>query len=166
MASRRTWFWIVGGVLASGIVVLVAAAAAGIYYVSRHVQSERSSSVDAIRTFEEVRTTFGESKPLFEVDRTEQPRAVRPLSALPTASHRPRELWVLAWDPDNERIVRLSMPFWMLRLGKQKFTVAQGRTGVDLEHLELDFNELERIGPAVVFDYRDPDGGRVLLWTQ
>jgi hypothetical protein len=38
--------------------------------------------------------------------------------------------------------------------------------GFDLEHLNLDGEELARIGPALVFDYRDRDGARVLLWTQ
>jgi hypothetical protein len=166
MASRRTWFWIIGGIFAAGLVVLVAVAAAGIYYVSNHVQSKHSSSVDAVRAFEDVRTSFGNSTPLFEVGPSEQPTPTRPLDSLPSAAHRPRNLWVLVWNPDQERMIKLSLPFWMLRLGKQKFNVAHGRAGVDLERLELDFSELERIGPAVVFDYREPDGARVLLWTQ
>jgi len=166
MASRRTWVWIIGGICATGTMVLIVAAGAGIYYISRHVESEQSSSSDALRRFEDVRTIFADKRPLYEVDRAEQPRVITPLNTLPTAEKRPRDLWVLAWDPDHERMIKLSLPFWMLRLGKQKFNVSQGKTGVDLEHLDLDLGELERIGPALVFDYRDPDGGRVLLWTQ
>jgi hypothetical protein len=166
MAKRRTWLWVLGGAVAVGLVVLIAAAGAGIYYVSRHVQSERSSSVDAIKTFDEIRTNFGGVRPLYEFDRSEQPHTPRPLSSLPSSRERPRNLWVLAWDPDSERVIKLSLPFWMLRLGKQKFNVSQGKSGVDLERLDLDLNQLERIGPAIVFDYRDADGARVLLWTQ
>jgi hypothetical protein len=166
MASRKTWLWVLVGICAMGLVVLIAAAGAGVYYVTRHVQSEASSSAEAIRTFDAVKTAFADKRPLYELDRGEQPRATRPLSSLPTAKVPPKDLWVLVWDPENERVIKLSLPFWMLRVGKQKFSLPQGHGGVDLDHLDLDLKQLERIGPALVIDYRHPEGARVLLWTQ
>jgi len=166
MASRKTWLWVLVGICAMGLVVLIAAAGAGIYYVTRHVQSAPASSTDALRTFDAVKTSFGDTKPLYELDRTEHPRPTRPLSSLPTSRVPPKDLWVLVWDPDNERVIKLSLPFWMLRLGKQKFSLPHGNAGVELENLDLDLRQLERIGPALVIDYRHPEGARVLLWTQ
>ena len=44
--------------------------------------------------------------------------------------------------------------------------IAHGANGFDFERLNLDVDELERIGPALVFDFRNQDGARVLLWTR
>jgi hypothetical protein len=38
--------------------------------------------------------------------------------------------------------------------------------GFNLEHLDLDARQLERIGATLLFDFRDQDGVRVLVWTQ
>jgi hypothetical protein len=38
--------------------------------------------------------------------------------------------------------------------------------GFDLKELDLDVKELRRIGPALVHDFRDTSGERVLIWTQ
>jgi hypothetical protein len=60
----------------------------------------------------------------------------------------------------------MSLPLWLLRLGHQHAVVAgdDGR-GFDLERLDLDADELARIGPTLVFDLRNRDGVRVLVWT-
>jgi hypothetical protein len=44
--------------------------------------------------------------------------------------------------------------------------VMREANGFDFQRLNLDVDELERIGPALVFDFRNQDGVRVLLWTQ
>jgi hypothetical protein len=73
---------------------------------------------------------------------------------------------VQAWDPDEERLVKLSLPLWLLRYGDKKMRVLRDEGGVDLRELTIDANELSRIGPAIVLDYRRPNGLRVLLWTR
>jgi hypothetical protein len=44
---------------------------------------------------------------------------VRPLRELPNAPRPSATLRILAWDPDEERTIKLSLPFWVLRLGKR-----------------------------------------------
>ena len=95
----------------------------------------------------------------------EQPRIARPLSEIPNGSVKPENLWILAWDPDEEKVVKLSLPFWMLRMGRKKMTVMES-SGFDLERLNVDWRELERIGPALVFDLKSSRGERVLIWTR
>ena len=56
------------------------------------------------------------------------------------------------------------MPFWVLRLGRQKIDIAQG--AFDFQRMELDVPELERVGPVLLFDLRRSGGERVLVWTQ
>jgi hypothetical protein len=167
MASRRTWVWVLVGVGGLGVVALVAVAAAGAYFVTNRIQTETSTSVDAMHAFQAVTDRFGGATPLYEVDAADHARPTRPLEALPSSHTPPQDLWLLAWDPGDERLVRIALPFWMLRMGhKQKLSITANHEGFDLRRLNLDIDELERIGSALVVDVRHEDGLRVLLWTQ
>jgi hypothetical protein len=164
--TRKHWFWLIGGVLAFGILVLFALAGAGVYFVSKHISTSRSTSADAIQTFDQARAKFKDAKPLIEFDSLERPQPSRRIAELPTSTVRPETLWVLAWNPGEERVVKVSVPFWLLRLGKKKIDVTSGDRTFDLERLDLDVEELERIGPVLLIDARSPSGERVLIWTQ
>jgi hypothetical protein len=166
MASRRKWIWIVVIFLGVCVIAVMAVAGAGVYFVANHFDMKAASSVDAGRSFEEIKATFKEQKPLFEIDSFDRAKATRPIEDLPTSSVKPRNLWIQAWDPDEERLVKISLPFWLLRMGKRKVDFAHGGEGFDLDRLNIDIRELERIGPVIVIDARTPNGERVLLWTQ
>jgi hypothetical protein len=73
---------------------------------------------------------------------------------------------LLAWDPERGRLTRVSLPLWMIRFGKGRMQFGKHHRPFELEQLELDPEELERIGPALLFDVRNHDGMRLLLWTQ
>jgi hypothetical protein len=73
---------------------------------------------------------------------------------------------VLAWNADDGKLVKLSVPFWLLKFGRRKVDVNSRDSGFDLDRLHLDINELERIGPTLILDLRKPSGERVLVWTQ
>jgi hypothetical protein len=163
MASRKTWVWILVGILSLGLVALVVIAAASVYFVTRHISTERSTTAEALRAFDTVHAAFPNQKPLYVLDSADQPAVVRPLKEIPSSATRPEHLRVLAWDPDEERLVKISLPFWILRIHGAKMDIAKE---FDLEHLDLDGAELERIGPALLVDFRDREGARVLLWTQ
>lgn len=166
MATRKTWVWIIVGTLAAVLTCLIAVAGAGVYFVTRHIKTERSSGIEAIRAFDSARALFPNQPPIYELDEDGRPKVLRPLVDLPTSGTKPEHVRVLAWDPDNERLVNLSLPFWMLRLGHSKMDVVGHGKGFDLERVNLDADELERVGPALVFDFRNREGVRVLLWTQ
>ena len=53
----------------------------------------------------------------------------------------------------------------MLRFGHQKIGMTKD-DAFDFERLNLDTNELRRIGPTLLFESRNRDGAHVLLWTQ
>lgn len=163
MAKRRTWLWIVVGIVAAGIIFVIAAAGFGIYFIRSHVRTTQASSGEALQSFDDVRAQFKDPKPLFEFDRRERPELTRRLEDLPTAAKPADMMYVLVWDPDKERVIRLSMPFWMLRLGRQKIDLA---ADLDFRSLKLDVKELERVGPIMLFDFRPESGERVLVWTQ
>lgn len=169
MASKKTWLWILVAAFGLCVLALAAVAGLGIYFVASNVSSGRSSGADALRAFDDARARFRDTPPLFELDRNDQPQPTRRLSDLPTASRTPKHLWILAWDPDQERLSKISLPFWILRLGRNNIDVRHRNdsgTNFDLENLNLDFAELERVGPILVLDFRTPDGRRVMVWTE
>lgn len=165
-SSRKTWIWIIAGALGVLLAVLIALAGAGVYFVSHHIHTERSTSADALTAFDAALVPFGTRAPLYELDSSEEPRLTRPLGQLPTAARPADSLSLLAWDPETERLVRVSLPFWSLRLGQMKMSVSGAEQRFDLGKLHLDVDELARIGPSLVFDFRGREGVRVLLWTQ
>jgi hypothetical protein len=164
MAKRRTWLWILVTIVGLCLVAVIAVAGFGMYFVSSHVNAGPSSSADALRAFDEAGARFKDTGPVFELDEREHPRMVRRLSALPASKVKTEVMWILAWDPDSERLVKVSLPFWVLRLGRQKIDIMNG--GFDFERLQIDVNELQRVGPILLFDHRSSGGERVLVWTQ
>jgi hypothetical protein len=167
MASRKTWIWIIVGIFGACVLFLMVIAGAGIYFVSKHVNSSHTSSTDAFQTFDAARARFKDQTPLLEVDNDDHPRITKPLSSFPTSATRPQDLYVLAWDPDDQRVVQISLPFWLLKMGRRKVDVMSGRDrGFDFDRLNIDIRDLERIGPILVLDMRTPNGERVLVWTK
>jgi hypothetical protein len=165
--TRKTWIWIIVGVLGVGLVALIVVAGAGVYFITSHVHQQRASSGDALRSFEQARAKFGDQKPLVEVDAgSDQAKVVRRLEDIPTSQTRPQTLAILAWDPDESRVVRVDLPFWLLRMGRRKIDLFNGNRNFDLDRLSIDVNDLDRIGPALVCDIRGREGQRVLVWTQ
>lgn len=162
--TKKTWLWILVALLGLGVVFIIAIAGFGVYFISNHVKAGQSSSAEAFRAFDEARARFKDPSPVFELDRYDEPKLAKRLQDLPTAQARAEMLHILAWDPERERLVRVTMPFWMLRLGRQKIDIAGG--GFDFERMQLDVQELERVGSVVLFDHRPPSGQRVLVWTQ
>jgi hypothetical protein len=111
-----------------------------------------------------VRARFKEQRPIVEIESRGRKPRTRDLTKVPSSPNQPEYLWILAWDPDDERIVKVSLPFWLLEMGRQRIDV--NTDGFDLDDLDLDVKELRRIGPALVLDFRETTGERVLIWTQ
>lgn len=165
MATRKTWLWIILACVGVIIVGLFAIAGVGVYLVASHIDTEPATSADALRAFEQARSAFKDQEPLVALDDNERPTLVRPLRDIPRSDTRARELSVMVWDDNDERLVTISLPFWLLRMGGRNIEVNHGEW-FRLDELHLDVDQLERIGPHLVFDYRRPNGERVLLWTQ
>lgn len=166
VSKKRTWVWVIVGVAAVGAFALVVVAGLGFYFVSKRVNATRSTPAEAFASLDEVVRSFGGRPALYTIDASERPHLAAPLDSLPTGSQKATDLWIHAWDPNSGRLVRLSLPFWMLKFGDQKIRVAQDEGGLKFEEFQFDMAELERIGPTLVVDHRGEDGERVLLWTK
>lgn len=165
MAKVKTWVWIVVGVVAVGILGIVAMAAAGLWFVRSHVDVRPTTVAAATTDFDAVRARFTAQKPLIELD--DHGEFIRANTDRPNGTVRPQSLNVMAFDPDDEKVVRMDLPFWLLRLksGGTRFPISNGGN-VDLQKLRLTVEDLERFGPTLIVDHKDRKGARVLVWTQ
>lgn len=167
MAGRvKTWIWVVVAIAVVGVLGMVALAGVGLYYFSRHIDTKAATPVAAAQEFEEVKRRFGSQAPLIELDdrgRLVRSNAKRPA---PANARKPEELRVLAFDPESERIVSLTIPFWLLRLKMGNTQIQLGDRNMDLEDLRMSVEDLERHGPTLVIDHKSRDGERVLVWSQ
>lgn len=162
----KTWLKITLVVAALGMLGMCAIAGAGIYFVSKHVKTSRVTSSSAIRQFDEALVRFKDQKPLIEIDSNERVRRTRDTAELPTSPTRATNLVIKAWDPDEGRIVNLTIPIWILAMGHRKVDLGFGPDSFDLRRLKLDFKDIERIGPALLVDVHTRSGERVLIWTE
>lgn len=165
MAGKvKAWVWIVVGVIVFGILGVIAMAAAGLWFVKSHVNIQSSTQAVAAEDFQTVRARFANQRPLIELD--ERGNFLQANTDRPSSPQRPNTLTILAFDSHDEKVVRVELPFWLLRLkgGGSRFDV--GGSNVDLAKLRLTVEDLERFGPTLILDQKDSDGSRVLIWSQ
>lgn len=162
----KTWIWVVVGIFAVGILLVIAMAGAGFYYATKHINVRTATPEMAAGEFDAIRARFKGQKPLIEIDergRFLKSNLDRPAPANPA---RPEALYVMAFDPDDGGLVRLTVPFWLLRLKVNDATVDFSGNKMNLEDLKLTVEDLERFGPSLVLDQTNAGGDRVLVWSQ
>lgn len=167
MAGKvKTWIWVVAAIFVIGILGVVAMAGIGIYFFTQHIETRTASPALAEREFDQVRTPFQGQKPLIELDsRGRYLRSNTEIKAKPDAKI-PESVHVIAFDPDDGRIVKVTIPFWLLRLKMRGATIDLNGRSMDLEDLRLTVEDLERFGPILIVDFKAPNGERVLVWSQ
>jgi hypothetical protein len=165
MAGKvKTWVWVVLGVVVFGILAIIAVAAAGLWFVKSHVAIEAATTTAASADFQAIRTRFATQRPLIELD--ERGNFVHANTDRPAGSAAPQTLNILAFDSKDERVVRMDLPFWLLRLKMRGTRIDVGGNNIDLARLHLTIEDLERYGPTLILDQKDSDGSRVLIWSQ
>ena len=164
--TGRQWLVAGGVVVLVGAIGLTALAASCAVLVTRQVEVREGESVDAFeRESAAVLTRLGDVPALIEDTPTGprlSPGNLERRKAL-AGSKRPEALWVLVWAPDEKKIVRLSVPFWLLRLSPKGIDI--NVNDVDLGKLRLSVEDLERAGPGPLL-IRDDNSSRVLVWTE
>lgn len=167
--SLPRWAWAVIVVVALCVIGMIALAGAGVYFVSRQVQVREATPAKALSLFERSRERFKDMKPLIELDSdgdivrshfAEARGKARPSSTNLEALH------VLAWDANDEKMVQVAIPFWLLRLKRGPIGVFSDTAGLSRADLRITVDDLEALGPSLLIDHRGRHGDRVLIWTQ
>ena len=169
MAGKvKTWVWVIVGIAVTCVLALVVMAGVGFYFVSKHMETKAATPASAAREFDAVKAGFAGQKPLIELD--SRGEVLRANTDRPTPAHvtSPNHLHVLAFDPSDGkgRIVRFSLPFWLLRMKAGNATIDLNGNRMDLEDLRIRIEDLERFGPTLIVDHQATDGERVLVWSK
>jgi hypothetical protein len=162
----KTWVWVVVAVAVVCVLGLVVIAGVGFYFVSRHIETREVSVATAAHEFDAVKAGFAGQKPLVELDRNGHVLRTNVNKAAAANRQPPEKLYLLAFDPDERRIVRFNLPFWILRMKAGDTTIDLNGNRMDLEDLRLTVEDLERVGPSLIVDHQSPDGTRVLVWSR
>ena len=162
----KTWVWVVVGIVVIGVIGIVAMAAAGLYFFTRNIQTTQASPAVASRSFDEARARFANQKPLIELDHEGEFLRSNLNRDRPSAPPVLEAIHVMAYDPDDARVVRVSIPFWLVRLQKGESVINFNGHDMNLEDLKITVEDLERFGPTLIVDHKSPRGERVLVWSQ
>lgn len=167
MANRvPTWVWVVIGIVVVCAIGLVAVAGMGIYFVAKQVDTVEASPATAEQTFERERARFKDQKPLIELDGDDNIKATHFDDPPPAGvSRKLSTLGVMAWDSGDERLVRIDVPFWLLRFKEDPLDILAD-SGIHGKRIRITVADIERMGPRLLIDHRGRRGDRVLVWTQ
>lgn len=161
--SRKSWVPIVFVALVVISVICIALLGAGAYFYVNHVQVESGNPVAARQRFDDARKRFEGQSPMVQIDEHHRPTIKRGAEGAAARRSAPLEaLEVMTWDPREDRLIRISIPFWLLRLktGSSMFS------SFGEESIDLTVEDLERHGPGLIFDHEEPGGQRVLVWSR
>jgi hypothetical protein len=172
--EKRTKNWLLIGCGAAIFLVMVGVAVVGGlgYYVYQEVGMHATfvKHEDAAQQLDAVRAKFAGQSPKITVRETADGKPDLGL-AKPNPSQVPlTSLHVSAYDPSANKLVEMTIPFWLLRMMPEG-----GKVHVDgqevLNHLstpsgKLTAKDIEALGPGLLLDDTRPDGTRVIIWSE
>ena len=138
------------------------------FFIYRHVNTTFTPHENAETEFTQARARFANEVPLIEMRRGEDPVIHREVLPAGGTTRHIENLRVLAYDTHARKLVRVSIPFWLLRLAPtNQFSVLNDH-GVDFDsdRVHLTIEDLERRGPGLILDQTDRRGSQVLVWTE
>ena len=163
--NQKTVLFVVIGVIVMLIVVVVAV---GVFAVRSMFDNLATEQATASKTMDDVRARFAHAMPLMEL----QPGGVT-LSRKPPdtpPSGKLKTLHVLHWNVHENRLSRIEVPFWLLRMRDSPIEVMYqsdpGAGGLQVRTpSRVRLSDLERFGSALLIDGDMPDGGHLLVWS-
>ena len=172
MSSKKLPTWVSVLIAAVIIVGIVAVAAVGgaAFFIYRHVNTTFVGTEHAQVEFTQARARFEGQQPLIEIRHDDEPIIHRELIKGAAGSKKLDALRVLAYDQRARKLVRVSIPFWLLRMAPSKNLSFLNDNGinvdVDSDRVRLTLEDLERRGPGLLIDSKDRRGSLVLVWTE
>ena len=167
-STRRTWVSVlIASVIIVGILALAAVGGTA-YFFFHHINTQFTGRENAEQQFADARARFAGRQPLIEIRRGDEPIVHRELVEGASGRGKIESLRVLAYDPTARKLVRISIPFWLIRLapGKHFSFLNDNGIDVDTDRVRLTSEDLERLGPSLILDERDRHGALVLVWTE
>jgi hypothetical protein len=170
MAKKPSWGLIILGIAALVVIVGVGLVAVAGYVIYQQFafQTTTTSASSAEDEFKQVAARFADQKPLLEI-RDGEPVLNRQHRGSSAKAQPIEALHIIVWQPDERKLVKLNIPFWLLRMTKGRPIRLSGHGDggeSDPVRLNITAEDLERYGPGLVMNHKDSGGNRVLVWAQ
>ena len=170
MANRKTTVLAILGAAFLVVIVFAVLAVVGLVYFFRtHVSTVEASNRTAVEEIARTRERFAGQTPMIERRDGDEDYNDRFIVHPPDPEAKPKPvqtLRVLAYNPRDERMVRVGIPFWILRLAPRGKLNLLDNTDVDIGHTRLTVEDLERHGPGIILDAKDHRGSQVIVWIE
>jgi hypothetical protein len=79
-------------------------------------------------------------------------------------------LHVTAYDSSKDKLVEMTIPFWLLRMvpegGKMQVNGEEVLNHLSTPSGKLTAKDIEALGPGLLVDETRPDGTRVIIWSE
>lgn len=147
----------------------------GGWWVSSLSQSEIAEPSKAAAAFDGVRAQFAGIRPALEIQDSHLTVVREPPDV--TTAPTPTAVHLLVWEPNNRRLSRFTLPFWVSTVSTEPIPIdglAQmtngGISGLMEarrrgDELNLRLSELERYGRTLLLDGTTSDGKRIVIWN-
>jgi hypothetical protein len=168
---KKGFLWIALGVACLVVMVgtVVVGGLAYVVYQQFAVKQTVVEPTDAAKELDQLRAQFHDPprlqfawKPDGRPDVTLR-KPQTPSTVSLTAMH------VTAFDPKERHLVRVTVPFWLLRLapeGKMHMNGAEVLNDLNTPSGRLTPADIEALGPGLLMDDKQPDGTQVVIWTE
>ena len=165
-STKRTWLWIVLGIVGTLFLLLCVAVGGMIYEFRTHVKTEVVEATVAEQEFNQTRERFRGQQPLVEVTGTErgddETKVHRPSATARRAQI--NTLRVLVYDTNENRLIRATIPGWLLRMMPNgRYSGFQGDETFTRNRITIE--DLERHGLGLIVDGHNRDN-RILIWSE
>ena len=155
-------------VLGSIAMVVIAVVVVGVWAFRSMVDNTPMDETSAAKVMEDVRARFQHSEPVLDIQPGSLRLSRRPPDTKPAGQL--KTLHVIRWDIHEERLSRIEVPFWLLRLSDDPIDVIYedqpSESGLKVRTpSSVTVEEIERFGPALLVDGQMPDGGHLLVWS-
>lgn len=166
MAGKPRWGLIILGIAIFVVVVGAALVAVGGYIIYSQFSLQTVKTTTPEVEFAKVETQFAGQTPMLEIRAGEE--------ATPIVHREPghpgqgplSNLHLLAWDARQKKLVRFTMPFWLVRLGGSSPMNFRSSGGLfESTDIRLTAQDIERHGPGLIVNMTTRRGERVIMWA-
>jgi len=166
-SNKRTWLWVVLGVVGTLFVFFVLLVGGAVYMFRTHVHNETVETATAERQFEEQRARFKGQQPLVEFvgddDRNDNAVVHRPEAGAPRVKI--NSIRVLIYDLNQNHLIHVDIPGWLVRIVPQNNGQFSFQGEEQFARHRLTIEDIERHGYGLLLEGRNPNT-RILIWSE
>jgi hypothetical protein len=165
MATRK-WIPIVVGIVIFVVLVGGGLVVGAAYFVSQQMKVQQMTATDGQAEFDRLVAGLAGQTPFIELpDGDVNGEAVvhRELETRPTGSISTVHMRV--WSERERTLVRVDLPFWIMRLGGNHPVRFRSGPGEDIA-LRVSPEEIDKRGPGLILKHSNDRGEHVLVWTE